>query len=253
MSISINANKLKIFDNMTINKTNKVFKSNNNTNEKTDKNKNSINLKENTKQSSLMENFLKQKESLIEKKQSLMEKEMDSKEKKSRLEDINKQIQEIEAQIQQLNVQEKQEEVQKKDDEALKKKAEEKNNNPNPNTDEVRDDIIISASLNELIKLNSAKESIHLLKDSKNRQRVEAGYIKPNADENSYNNRHLAQISRNLSNLDMAVSRTIGDLNKSAERIKYKTKLATEDIKNKEETESKEEKITKEENNKITS
>jgi hypothetical protein len=131
-------------------------------------------------------------------------------------------------------MQEKQEEVQKKDDEALKKKAKEEINKPKENEDEVRDDIIISATLNELIKINSSKESIHLFKDSKNRQTVEAGYIKPNDNPNSYNNRRLAQISKSLPNLDMAISRTIGDLNKSAERIKYKTKLAKDELENQE-------------------
>lgn len=236
MSLSINASKINLFDNMNINKTQNYFKDNNTSNEKTDKNKtNSITLKDNTKKSSLMDNLLKQKDSLTEKKQAIMEKELDPEDKKAKLEDINKQIQDIEAQIQQLNIQEKQEEVQKKDDEALKKKVEEQEKNPpKQNQDEVRDDIIISASLNELIKINSSKESIHLMKDSKNRQIVEAGYIKPNDDPNSYNNRRLAQISRSLPNLDAAISRTIGDLNKSAERIKYKTKLAKDELENKE-------------------
>lgn len=244
MSITINANKINLFQNQTIIKANN--KANNDSNKKTDENKTNINIKADNKnkQSSLMENLLKQKDSLNEKKQTLMGKEMNAEEKKSKIDDINKQIQAIEAQIQQLNIQEKQEEVQKKEDEALKAKAESEKYAPDKNVDEVRDDIIISASLNELIKLNSSNETIHLLKDSKNRQLVEAGYIKPNDDPNSYNNRRLAQISRSIPNLDMAVSKNIGDLNKSAERIKYKTKLATDEIKNKLEEE-------KESNNKL--
>lgn len=235
MSLSINASKINLFNNMNINKTQNFFKDNNTSDEKTDKNKtNSITFKDNTKKSSLMDNLMKQKDSLTEKKQALMEKELDPKEKKAKLDDINKQIQDIEVQMQQLNIQEKQEEIQKKEDEALKKKAKEEINKPKQNGDEVRDDIIISASLNELIKINSSKESIHLMKDSKNRQTVEAGYIKPNDDPNSYNNRRLAKISRSLPNLDAAISKTIGDLNKSAERMKYKTKLAKDELENKE-------------------
>lgn len=254
MSISINANKINLFSNMNINKSQNLFKTNNTSNDKNDKDKtNSITLKDNTKKNSLMENLTKQKDSLTEKKQALMEKDLDPKEKKDMLDDINKQIQDIDAQMQQLNMQDKQEEIQKKEDEALKKKAKEEINKPKQNEDEVRDDIIISASLNELIKINSSKESIHLMKDSKSRQIVEAGYIKPNDNPNSYNNRRLAQISRSIPNLDMAISRTIGDLNKSAERIKYKTKLAkdeleTEEIENKKENENSENKTTLKEN-----
>lgn len=260
VSISINSHKTKLLENMTLNKTNKIFKNNNSTNEKTDMSKRSITLNDNNKQSSLMENLLKQKDSLIEKKQALMEKDMDPKEKKSKLDDVNKQIQEIESQIQQLNIQEKQDEVQKKEDEILKKKVQEENYNKNQNGDEVKADIIISASLNELIKINSSKEATHLLKDSKNRQIVEAGYIKPNDDSNSYNNKRLAQISRSIPNLDMAASRVIADLNKSAERIKYKTKLAAKEVNdkleyeeaaNKKEAESTEDNETIKNNSKI--
>lgn len=236
MSLSINASKINLFHNMNTNKTQNYFKDNNTSNEKTDKNKtNSITFKDNTKKSRLMENLLKQKTSLTEKKQAIMEKELEPEEKKAKLDDINKQIQDIEAQIQQLNIQEKQEEVQKKEDEVLKKKVEEQEKNPHKqNEDEVSDNIIISASLNELIKINSSKESIHLMKDSKNRQIVEAGYIKPNDDTNSYNYRRLAQINISLPSLDAAISRTIGDLNKSAERMQYKTKLAKDELENKE-------------------
>lgn len=247
MNISINANKIKLFEN--INKTKKIFESNNNLNEKTDKNKTSITLKDNNKQSSLMENFLEQKQSLIEQRQALMEKEMDPEERKYKLEDINKKMQEIEAQIQQLNIQEKQEEVEKQEDEALKKKLKEEKYNQDG--DEVRDDIIISASLSELIKFNSSKETMHLLKDSKNRQIVESQYIKPNDDSNSYNNRRLSQISKSIATIDMTISKKIGDLNKSAERINTKTKLAIEQIKREEDKNSDEEKKTNEDDKKI--
>lgn len=183
-----------------------------------------------------MENLLKQKESLNSLKQSIIAKEMDATEKKYKLEDINMKIQEVEAQIQQLNIQEKQEKIEKEQEKLQKKKADEEKYNKNQ--DEVRDDIIISASLNELIKFNNSKGTIHLLKDSKNRQKVESQYIKANDNPNSYDNRRLAQISKSLLNIDMSVSKEIKDLNKSANRIKDKTEVAVENIRYTEELES---------------
>lgn len=230
MSININASRTNFFQNISINKTN------NNSNDKTEESNSSINLKQKNKQSSLMENLLKQKQSYNEQKQTLVARDMDPKEKKYKLGEVNKSIQEIDAQIQQLTIQEKQEEVEKQKDKISEKKATEESNNKNG--DEVRDDIIISASLNELIKYNSSKETIHLLKDSKNRQLVEAGYITSNDNPNSYNNKRLSQISKSIATIDMTVSKKVGELNKSAEKIKAKTELALEHIKNKEDSKS---------------
>lgn len=235
MSINISASKINIFQNNTNNPLSNLQKSNK-SNDENDKNSHSFKLDQNKKQSSLMENLLKQKESLNSLKQSIVAKEMDATEKKYKLEDINTKIQEVEAQIQQLNIQEKQEKIEKEQEKLQKKKADEEKYNKNQ--DEVRDDIIISASLNELIKFNNSKGTIHLLKDSKNRQKVEAQYIKPNDIPNSYNNKRLAQISKSLSNIDMSVSKEIKDLNKSAKRIKDKTEVAVENLRYTEDLES---------------
>lgn len=250
MNININTNKKNLLQNNTLNTFPKNTQKNNNSNEKDDKNNLSIKLNQNKKQSSLMNNLLKQKESFNEQKQSIMSKEMDAKEKKYKLDDINKKIQEVEAQIQQLNIQEKQQEIEKQQDELLKKKANEEKYKQNG--DELRDNIIISASLNELIKFNGSKETIHLLKDSKNRQKVEAQYIKPNDNPNSYNNKRLSQISKSISNIDVSVSQKIGDLNKSANRIKAKTELAIEHIKDKKSKELEEEEKLKDTVNNYT-
>jgi hypothetical protein len=231
MIININSSRTNLFQNITVNKTN------NNSNEKADKSNSSINLKQKNKQSSLMENLLKQKQSFTEEKQTLAaNSDMDAKEKKSKLEEVDKKIQEIDAQIQQLNIQEKQEELEKQKDKISEKKNTEESNNKNG--DEIRDGVIISASLNELIKLSSSKETMHLLKDSKNRQKIEAEYIKPNDNPNSYNNKRLSQISKSIASIDMTVSRKIGELNKSAEKIKDKTESAIKQIKNKEDIKS---------------
>ncbi|SFD17542.1 hypothetical protein [Clostridium uliginosum] len=232
-SLNINGNNINLFQNTSINKIAKSPKINNDSDEKADKSNLSINLKQKNKQSDLMENLLKQKQSFNEQKQTLIAKDMDPKEKKYKLEEVNKNIQEMEAQIQQLAIQEKQEEIEKQQEKISKQKAVEEKYNKND--DEVRDDIIISASLNELIKFSSSKDNIHLLKDGKNRQIIEAEYIKPNDNPNSYNNKRLAQISKSISNINSTINKNIRDVNKGAERIKAKTELAIEQIKNQEE------------------
>ena len=243
MSLTINANKTNLFQNISINKTNS------DSNERADKSNSSINLKQKNKQSSLMENLLKQKESYNEQKQTLVARDMDPKEKKYKLGEVDKNIQEIDAQIQQLTIQEKQEEIEKQKDKISEKKATEESNNKNG--DEVRDDVIVSASLNELIKLSGSKETMHLLKDSKNRQKIEAEYIKPNDNPNSYNNKRLSQISKSIATIDMTVSKKVGELNKGVERIKAKTELAIKHIKNKEDNESDEDTKANEDSKKI--
>lgn len=104
--ITINSTQTNIFQNISIN----TAKDNN-------KNKNVVNgnssiaNKQDKKESSLMQNLLKQKETLYEEKQALITKEMDAKEKKSKLDELNQKIKDVDSQIQQLKIQEKQEEL----------------------------------------------------------------------------------------------------------------------------------------------
>ncbi len=231
-SITINSNRNNLFKNININSTN-------------DKNKNvingnsSINNKQDKKESSLMQNLLKQKQALKEEKQALMAKEMDAKEKKAKMDELNQKIKDVDSQIQQLKIQEKQEELQKKQDEISKKKAKEET--PNKDDNKTKGDVIISASLGELIKISGSQKTIHLLKDSKNRQKVEAEYIKPNDIENSYDNNRLSQIGASIAHINMTISKKIGDINKSAERIQTKTELALKQLKDKDDNKLNEE------------
>lgn len=218
--ITMNSNRTNLFQNISINSAND-----------NNKNKNILNNKQDKKESGLMQNLLKQKQALKEEKQALAAKEMDAKEKKVKMDELNQKIKDVDSQIQQLKIQEKQEELQKQQDEISKKKAKEETSNKNDNMS--KDDVIISASLGELIKINGSQKTIHLLKDSKNRQKIEAEYIQPNDVPNSYDNNRLSQISASLANIDMTISKKIGDLNKSAERIQAKTELALKQIKDK--------------------
>ncbi|WP_297422988.1 FlxA-like family protein [Clostridium sp.] len=223
-SITINSNRNNLFQNISINTAN-----GNNKNKNTVNGNSSVTNKQDKKESALMQNLLKQKQELKEEKQALATKKMDAKEKKVKMDELNKKIKDIDAQIQQLKIQEKQEELQKQQDEISKKKAEEETSSKN--TNETKEDVIISASLGELIKINGSQKTIHLLKDSKNRQKIEAEYIEPNDIPNSYDNNRLSQISASIANIDMTISKKIGDLNKSAERIQAKTELALKQIK----------------------
>lgn len=231
-SISINSNRTNLFKNINVNSTN--YKSKNVLNGNS-----SITNKQDKKESGLMQNLLKQKQALKEEKQALMAKEMDAKEKKVKMDELNQKIKDVDSQIQQLKIQEKQEELQKQQDEISKKKAKEETSNKNDN--KTKGDVIISASLGELIKINGSQKTIHLLKDSKNRQKIEAEYIKPNNIENSYDNNRLSQIGASIANINITISKKIGDLNKSAERIQAKTELALKQIKDKDDNKLNEE------------
>ncbi|WP_315068214.1 FlxA-like family protein [uncultured Clostridium sp.] len=230
MNITINSNRINLFKNAT----RKINNSNNKENGKTNKNnKNSaVTSNQNDTQSELIKNLLQQKDQLNEQKKKLLDRKMDQKEKKYEIDEIDKKIKDIEAQIQQIKIQEKQEEIEKKQDKILKEKAKQEQNNTD--VDETNDDIIVSASLTELIKYNSSQKTMHLLKDSKNRQLVEAEYIKPNSNPNSYNNKRLSQINASIASIDITVHKNIGDLNKSAERIRQKIELSLTQTKNKE-------------------
>ncbi|NFG61429.1 MULTISPECIES: viral A-type inclusion protein [unclassified Clostridium] len=237
MILNINSNNINIVRSNSFkrigeinNNYNKDLKKNND-----DKKTSSLNIqKQDNNKNDLIKNLQKQKQYLKERKQSLIETPMDPKEKKYKLEEINENLQDIEAQIQQLNMNEKEKEVQKEQEEMLKKKAKEEE--LKANEDEVRDDIIISASLNELIKFSHSNDNIHMLKDSKNRQLVEKGYIKHVTDlngytnPNNYNDKRLAQITKSISSLEHSVSKEINKINNAAKRIQYKTQIATKKL-----------------------
>ncbi|MBN1064675.1 viral A-type inclusion protein [Clostridium botulinum] len=231
MSLNINSNNINI---VRSNNFKRIGEINNNYNND-DKKTSSLNIqKQDNNKNDLIEKLQKQKQALKERKQSLIETTMDPKEKKYKLEEINQNLQDIEAQIQQLNMNEKEKEVQKEQEEMLKKKAKEEE--LKTNEDEVREDIVISASLNELIKFSHSKDNIHLLKDSKNRQLVEKGYIKHITDlngytnPNNYNDKRLSQITKSISYLEHSVSNEISKINNIAKRIQYKTQIATKKL-----------------------
>ncbi|NFS11761.1 viral A-type inclusion protein [Clostridium botulinum] len=237
MSLNINSNNINIVRSNNFKRIGKINNNYNNDLKKNndDKKTSSLNIqKQDNNKNDLIEKLQKQKQALKERKQSLIEMPMDPKEKKYKLEEINENLQNIEAEIQQLNLNEKEKEVKKEQEEMLKKKAKEEE--LKTNEDEVREDIIISASLNELIKFSHSKDNIHLLKDSKNRQLVEKGYIKHVTDlngytnPNNYNDKRISQITKSISYLEHSVSNEISKINNIAKRIQYKTQIATKKL-----------------------
>ncbi len=237
MSLNINSNNINIVRSNNFKRIGEINNNYNNDLKKNndDKKTSSLNIqKQDNNKNDLIEKLQKQKQALKERKQSLIEMPMDPKEKKYKLEEINENLQDIEAQIQQLNMNEKEKEVQKEQEEILKKKAKEEE--LKTNEDEVREDIVISASLNELIKFSHSKDNIHLLKDSKNRQLVEKGYIKHVTDlngytnPNNYNDKRISQITKSISYLEHSVSNEINKINNVAKRIQYKTQIATKKL-----------------------
>ncbi len=237
MSLNINSNNINIVRSNNFKRIGEINNNYNNDLKKNndDKKTSSLNIqKQDNNKNDLIEKLQKQKQALKERKQSLIEMPMDPKEKKYKLEEINENLQNIEAEIQQLNLNEKEKEVQKEQEEMLKKKAKEEE--LKTNEDEVREDIVISASLNELIKFSHSKDNIHLLKDSKNRQLVEKGYIKHVTDlngytnPNNYNDKRISQITKSISYLEHSVSNEINKINNVAKRIQYKTQIATKKL-----------------------
>ncbi|WP_346931073.1 viral A-type inclusion protein [Clostridium sp.] len=216
--MKINAMGINISQNNSINKTSVLFK-----NIKVDEDKKeSKNLKLNNKnsQNELLNNLEKIKKGFLDQKETLREKEMSPEEKKYKMEEINSKIQEVEAQIQQVLMNEKQKEIDKKKEELEAKKVEAEKNKVNG--DEVKDGVIISASLNELIEISHSTENINRLKDIKNRLKVESGYIVPNDNSNSYSNKKLASLSRGILNLESKIANEIGNINKNANSMKDK-------------------------------
>jgi len=209
--MKINAMGINISQNNSINKTSALFK-----NIKVDEDKKeSKNLKlNNNSQNELLNNLEKIKKGFLDQKETLREKQMSPEEKKYKMEEINSKIQEVEAQIQQVLMNEKQKEIDKKKEELEAKKVEAEKNKVNE--DEVKDGVIISASLNELIEISHSTENINRLKDIKNRLKVESGYIVPNDNSNSYSNKKLASLSRGILNLEYKIANEIGNINKNA-------------------------------------
>ncbi|WP_346962359.1 hypothetical protein [Clostridium sp.] len=216
--MKINAMGIDISQNNCINKTSALFK-----NIKVDEDKKeSKNLKLNNKnsQNELLNNLEKIKKGFLDQKETLREKQMSPEEKKYKMDEINCKIQEVEAQIQQVLMNEKQKEIDKKKEELEAKKVEAEKNKVNG--DEVKDGVIIAASLNELIEISHSTENINRLKDIKNRLKVESGYIVPNDNSNSYSNKKLASLSRGILNLESKIANEIGNINKNANSMKDK-------------------------------
>lgn len=216
--MKINAMGINLAQNNGMNKTSSLFKTVKGDDEK--KENNSLKLIYKNSQNELLNNLQKIKQDFIAQKEALREKQMNPEEKKYKMEEINNKIQEIDAQIQQVLMNEKQEEIDKRKDEIEKRKAEEEKNKING--DEVKDGIIISASLNELIKAGNSIDNINRLKDIKSRLKVESGYLVANDNSNSYSNKKLASLSGSILNLENKIANEIGNINKSANSMQNK-------------------------------
>ncbi len=212
--MKINAMGINLAQNNGVNKTSSLFKTAKGDDEK--KENSNLKLIYKNSQNELLNNLEKIKQDFIAQKEALREKQMSPEEKKYKMEEINNKIQEIDAQIQQVLMNEKQEEIDKRKDEIEKRKAEEEKNKING--DEVKDWIIISASLNELIEASNSIDNINRLKDIKNRLKVESGYLVANDNSNSYSNKKLASLSGSILNLE----NKIANINKSANSMQDK-------------------------------
>ena len=216
--MKINAMGINLAQNNGMNKTSSLFKTVKGDDEK--KENNNLKLIYKNSQNELLNNLQKIKQDFIAQKEALREKQMSPEEKKYKMEEINNKIQQIDAQIQQVLMNEKQEEIDKRKDEIEKRKAEEEKNKIN--SDEVKDGIIISASLNELIKAGNSIDNINRLKDIKSRLKVESGYLVANDNSNSYSNKKLASLSGSILNLENKIANEIGNINKSANSMQNK-------------------------------
>lgn len=181
--------------------------------EKSSEKNSGLKINSQNKKNDIWENLQKQKDSLNEQKNKLKETEMDPKEKKERLKDLDGKIADVEAQMQQFIIQQKQEELDKRKEEVEKKQAKEDQNNANG--DEVRDGVIVSASLTNLLKAGTSIDNIHRLNQIKTSEAVEAGYLGSTDNPNSYNAKRMAQIRKSAVNADMNISRQIGNMNKA--------------------------------------
>ena len=237
--MKINAMGINLAQNNGMNKTSSLFKTVKGDDEK--KENNSLKLIYKNSQNELLNNLQKIKQDFIAQKEALREKQMNPEEKKYKMEEINNKIQEIDAQIQQVLMNEKQEEIDKRKDEIEKRKAEEEKNKING--DEVKDGIIISASLNELIKAGNSIDNINRLKDIKSRLKVESGYLVANDNSNSYSNKKLASLSESILNLENKIANEIGNINKSANIMQNRISNKIDKL---EETREKEKKLEEE-------
>lgn len=210
---------------------NKYSNKNTNNTESTEKSgekNSSLKITSQNKKNDIWENLQKQKDSLNEQKNKLKETAMDPKEKKERLKDLDGKIADVEAQMQQFVIQQKQDELDKQKKEIEKKQAQEDQNNANTNAngDEVRDGVIVSASLTNLLKAGTSIDNIHRLNQIKKSEAIEAGYLGSTDNPNSFNARRMVQIRKSAVNADMNISRQIGNMNKAvianSEKIKNK-------------------------------
>lgn len=216
---------------------------NSNTKETNKSKTNNIQQNKEDKKNDPMEILLKMKDNLNEQKDKLKQKEMDPKEKIEKLKEIEEQVATVDEQIKQLTIQQNQEKIEKKKEEIEKKQAEDEKNRLNG--DEVRDGVIISASLNELINAGNSLDRIQLFNDIKAREKIEAGYLGPMDNPKSFNAKRMAQIKKSEVNADARIAMEIGNSNKAAEDIHEKIIDKLKDIK-----EEKDEEVKKEDDKK---
>lgn len=196
---------------------NNIINMNNNRNKSEGNNnsdKNSIKLENNT--NSIIKNLNEMKDKLIEQKEKLISSDMNSDLKKNSIKNINESISNIEEQIQQIKFQEKQKEIEEKQEEMERKKSEKdiyKNNK-----DKDIDGVIVDESLNKLIKDNQSKDLIHGLKDIKNRENIEAGYLVTDDNKNTFSSKRLEQIRKSRVRIDSNIASEIGKMNKPIEK-----------------------------------
>lgn len=175
----------------------------------------------------IKDNYKKQKETILAGKD-------DVKVKEAKLKEINDKILDVESQILEFESQKKQEELEKSKKEVEKKDGDKQYNETG---DEVREGVIISKSLNNILDVKVAMDRIHILKENKNRGAIEAEYLKINDNPKSYNNIKMAKIKRAEIKADIGIAKELGKAIHAAtnihenvliDKVKYNDKLQSE-------------------------
>lgn len=196
--------------------------SNSNQVEEKNKNAKSIVINQQNKNSAYA-GLEKIKEDLVRSKQALSDKDMDPKEKKAKLDDINNQIYQIEAQIQQAKTIEKE-----KEQEKLKKEVEEKQSLKLQPGDEVRDGVIVSESLKNIIASRQSMDNISNLKATKAYLSVEKAWLTPNDNPDSFVSKQYAKLSNGINGLEQRISYESSKVHNIASNTQVETSVKTE-------------------------
>ena len=152
-------------------------------------------------------------QSLKDRIQDIKNSDLSEEEIKAQVETLENQIKMLESQKQQIQIEEKKKQVEEKNEDIREKQKEKEVNYGEVN----KAGVVVSDSLNELIKADSKRKEVRDLKITSTSLKIEVEYLEDSSDT-EYNKKTMLKLNKGILGLELTINNAAVDIYKAAKK-----------------------------------